>query len=190
MTVMGVGREVGGASNLLSATVYQIIYSHIYTSITDDSNDSIPQSIDHQTVQYVDDSSNIVSSNNTTQLQLYINKFFKVLEGFYNMNKLLLNADKTKLLITCKPKYRNSTAHITLQANQYTIQRSSKIKVLAIYIISGLTNTATINNVISKVNYRLSVLIWSISRKGSWSFLSIYLPGGMTLQLDPGFTYL
>ena len=74
------------------------------------------------------------------------------------MNKLLLNADKTKLLITCKPKYRNCTTQITLQASQYTITQSSKVKVLGIYITSGLTNTATINNVISKVNFRLSVL--------------------------------
>ena len=83
-----------------------------------DNNNNTPHSIEHHTVQYVDDSSNIIASNNSTQLQIYINKFFKVLEGFYNMNKLLLNADKTKLLITCKPKYRNCTAQITLQASQ------------------------------------------------------------------------
>ena len=74
------------------------------------------------------------------------------------MSTLLLNADKTKLLITCKPKYRNSTTNITLQANQYIIKQSNKIKVLGIFITSGLTNTATINNVISKVNFRLSIL--------------------------------
>ena len=38
------------------------------------------------------------------------------------------------------------------------IEQTQKIKVLGIFITSGFTNIATINNIISKVNYRMLVL--------------------------------
>merc|ERR1712082_215648 len=41
---------------------------------------------------------------------------------------------------------------------QYIIEQSSKIKVLGVYITAGLSNLATINNMISKINYRKNIL--------------------------------
>ena len=53
---------------------------------------------------------------------------------------------------------RHLSSHIKLQTTKYVIEQSQKIKGLGIFITSGFTNLATINNIISKVNYRLSVL--------------------------------
>ena len=53
-------------------------------------------------------------------------------------------------------KFRNTTKNISLRAAKYTIQQSTKIKVLRIYITSGLSNVATANNIISKFNLRLN----------------------------------
>ena len=114
--------------------------------------------ISHHITQYVDDSTNVIASNDPKDIQLYINTYFKVLEEYYNLNKLSINADKSKLLIITKPNLRNITSQIKLQANKYTIEQSQKIKVLGIFNTSGFDNTATVNSIISKVNFRLTVL--------------------------------
>ena len=106
--------------------------------------------IQHNIVQYIDDSTNIIACKDNNKLQIYINIYFKILEEFYNTNKLLINSDKTKLLIITKPGLRHITSTIKLQANKYLIEQSKKIKVLGIFISSKLDNIVTINSVISK----------------------------------------
>ena len=86
--------------------------------------------ISHKNVQYVDDSTNIISSSNTNDIQLYINLYFSILKQFYNINKLLNNANKSKLLVITKPNLRQFTTNIKLQANKYLIEQSIKIKIL------------------------------------------------------------
>ena len=91
-------------------------------------------------------------------MQKYINVYFNIIEEYYNINKLLTNSDKSKLLVITKSSLRKLSKSLIVQANKYTIYQSTKIKVLGIYITSGFCNTATINNTISKINYRASVL--------------------------------
>ena len=93
----------------------------INTSTCIDTND-----IHHNVVQYVDDSTNIIACKDNNKLQIYINIYFKILEEFYNINKLLINSDKTKLLIIAKPGLRHITSVIKLQANKYLIEQSKK----------------------------------------------------------------
>ena len=109
-------------------------------------------------MHYVDDSTNIIACTNSSDLQKYINIYFSILEEFYNINKLLINSDKSKLLIITKPAQRYLYNNIELQTTQYIIEQTHKIKVLGIFITSGFSNLATINTIISKVNYRLLVL--------------------------------
>ena len=130
----------------------------IYTNLTNDTNEVIPNTIEHVTIQYVDDSNNIITSNDNVGLEMYINKYFKLLESFYNLNKLKINPDKSKIMITCKPQLRNSINNIQLTTTDYTVQQVTKVKALGIFITSGLSNIAMTNNIISKVNYRLSIL--------------------------------
>ena len=106
----------------------------------------------------MDDSTNIIPCTNTADLQRYINLYFSVLEEYYNINKILINSNKSKLLIITNASLRQYTSSIKLQANKYLIDQSTKIKVLGIFISSGFNNIATINSTISKVNYRLVVL--------------------------------
>ena len=125
-----------------------LVNSELYQSMTNDYTTKLTKNIDHSIIQYIDDSTNLVSSNDCNELQIYINKYFKILETYYNCNKLLINADKTKLMITCKARYRNDTCNLFLQAKEYIIKQSDKVKVLGIFFTSGLTHMATINNVI------------------------------------------
>ena len=78
--------------------------------------------ISHQIIQYIDDFRNIISTNNNSELQKCFNHYFKEIKGYYNINQLLINADKSKLLIIYKPGHCNSTVQIKLQANGYIIE--------------------------------------------------------------------
>ena len=69
-----------------------------------------------------------------------------------------INSDKSKLLLITKPTLRHLWKNIKLHTSQYIIEQSIRIKVLGIYITSGFSNIATINNIISKVNYCLNIL--------------------------------
>ena len=91
-------------------------------------------------------------------MQKCFNHYFEEIKGYYDIDKLLINAFKSKLLIIYKPGHCNSTVQIKLQANGYIIKQSSKINVIGIYITSGLTNNGIINNIISKIYFHINVL--------------------------------
>ena len=131
--------------------------SDIYNSITGETKIENTKILEHITWQYVDDSNNVITSNDSTNISEYINKYFKLIEGYYNLNKLKLNPDKSKIMISCKPSLRSSVDNITLKTSDYIIEQVPKIKALGVFITAGLSNHATINHLISKVNYRLAV---------------------------------
>ena len=124
--------------------------SDIYNSITGETKIENTKVLEHITWQYVDDSNNVITSNDSTNISEYINKYFKLIEGYYNLNKLKLNPDKSKIMISCKPSLRSSANNITLNTSDYIIEQVPKIKALGVFITSGLSNHATINHFISK----------------------------------------
>ena len=138
--------------------IHELLNSNIYNLITGENNNINNNIVEHLTIQYVDDSNNIITTNSSDDIEAYINKYFKLVENFYNINKLKINPDKSKLMIVCKPTYRSSTNSIVLQTSQVVIEQVQKVKALGMYISSGLTNHANVSNIISKVNFRLSVL--------------------------------
>merc|ERR1712177_83513 len=73
--------------------------------------------IEQNTVNFVDDSTNIISTNNSTEIQNYINKFDALLEAVYNINELIINKDKTELMIVCKNLFRKTTKNIQMYAS-------------------------------------------------------------------------
>ena len=95
----------------------------IFSRITGDECNIKCSNINHDIIQYVDDSNNVISTENADELQLYINKYFGLIEAFYNINKLKINPDKSKLMIVCKPKFRNNTKNMVLQTNKHTIEQ-------------------------------------------------------------------
>ena len=136
----------------------KLIDSDIYKKLTNDNSEYISNIKEHITIQYVDDSNNIITSDDSVGLENYINKYFKLIESYYNLNKLKINPDKSKIMITCKPNLRESVSKVKLTTNDYIIEQVTKVKALGIFITTGLTNHAMANHIISKVNYRLSIL--------------------------------
>ena len=122
----------------------------------DTSNDI--KDIQQYCIQYMDDSTTMITTNDINNIKTYIDKFFITLEQYYKINKLTLNPDKTKFMIICKPSTRHLTKNIVLNTTDYVINQCDKVKILGIFISAGLSHLATINQIISKVNYRLNLL--------------------------------
>ena len=59
--------------------------------------------LDHIMIQYVDDSNNLITTDDITHIEQYINKYFRLIEGYYNLNKLKINPDRSEIMIICKP---------------------------------------------------------------------------------------
>ena len=77
------------------------MHNKLYTTLTTH-QPTTRSKINHCTVNFVDDSTNIISTTKVEDMQEYINKFYNLLEAVYNINKLKINNDKTELMIICK----------------------------------------------------------------------------------------
>ena len=88
--------------------LHTLMNKEIYTKLTQHERTTTTNT-HHTTVNFVDDSINIISTPNTDTIEEYLDKFYKILEAVYNINKLKINKDKTELLLICKPKYRKKT---------------------------------------------------------------------------------
>ena len=93
--------------------------------------------IDHIIMNYVDNSTNIISSTSTQQLQQYIDKYYLLLEHYYNINYLKINTDKSTLLVTAKPHNRTYSNDLRLTSGDHIIDQSDKIKILGVYFTNG-----------------------------------------------------
>ena len=80
----------------------------------------------------MDNSTNIISTTNGPEIQDYINKFYPLLEAVYNTNKLIINKDKTELMIICKNQFRKLTKNIQMYASGYKVNQVQKVKSWAI----------------------------------------------------------
>ena len=57
---------------------------------------------DHLTINFIDDSTNLISYDSSESLNDYLTVFYELLQQYYDINKLTINPDKTELLVSCK----------------------------------------------------------------------------------------
>ena len=55
----------------------------------------------------MDDNSNIISFKNHENIKQYLENYFLLLQKYYNINKVKINSDKTKLAIIHKTSMDN-----------------------------------------------------------------------------------
>ena len=152
----------------LSATSYTLYTNKItllYTLMETDHYEQITGlkttddiDIDHIIINYVDDSTNIISSDNKDKLQRYIDPYYILLTNYYNINYLKINSDKSTLLVTTRPCNTHISKDMKLTAGDYTIEQSDRIKILGLYFTNGLDNGPNVSKVIQKVNFRINIL--------------------------------
>ena len=114
--------------------------------------------VNHTTVNFVDDSTNIISHTNPQQLTLYLTQFYTLLHAFYTINKLKINADKTELLLTCKQHLRHLANTVTMHAHNHTITQKATTKILGAIINNTLTHKDHIHTVTSSIHYRMHTM--------------------------------
>ena len=66
--------------------ISKLIGTEIYGKLTGDSPIASTNILDHNTIQYVDDSNNIITSDSSQGVAEYKNKYFRMLESYYNLN--------------------------------------------------------------------------------------------------------
>lgn len=103
--------------------LHKLVGEDFYQTITDDDILMVERSLEHLTIQYVDDSNNIITSDSSVGVECYTHKYFNLLENFYDFNKLRINPDKSKLMIVVRPNKRSDTDKIVLKSKEYTIHQ-------------------------------------------------------------------
>ena len=109
----------------------------------------------HETINFVDDSTNLIFTKNIVEMEKYLNNFYVLLESVYNINKLSINKTKTEFMFVCKDRFRKSTKNIKLNAGGHEVKQVSIVKILGFKIQHNLQNSSQINGLISNSNNRL-----------------------------------
>ena len=134
--------------------LHTLMHKDIYTQLTQH-QPTTSTSINHTTINFVDDSTNIISTPNIDEIQEYTNKFYRLLEAVYNINKLKINNDKTELMIICKAKHRKSTKNIQIAASGHKVKQVNKVKILGYTMLNNLHHDKHISNIMANINHRL-----------------------------------
>ena len=135
---------------------------------------------DHLTINYVDDSTNLVSFSETCDISNYLTDYYRLLNCYYGINKLQINADKTKFTITCKSRLRQFSKHIQFIADGHTIKQQDKIKILRAFIQFNLSYDSHINSSVSKMSdhiFQMNKLKQYVSFKSRLSILNSMVIG-------------
>ena len=114
------------------------------------------KNVGHLTVQFVDDSSNIISFNDPSQIKSYLTNFYLLLESFYNINKLKINSDKSNLLLTYKPKFKDQLKNFYFYANTDKIVPKNAIKILGTYIRNDTKLDAQIGKLSGQLHNKIN----------------------------------
>ena len=77
------------------------------------------------------------------------------MQNVYNTNKLIINKDKTEIMIACKNRHRKTTKNIQMYADGYKVKQVTQAKILGFIVQLNLHNDKQIGKTISNINNRL-----------------------------------
>ena len=113
------------------------------------------KNIRHHITNYVDDNSNIIGFKNHEYMKTYLENYFILLERYYNINKVKLNNDKTKLVIFYKNSMENFFKNFTFKAGGDIIENKFSIKILGTIIQADLKFDKMVNKLSSELHNRI-----------------------------------
>ena len=94
----------------------------------------------HVTINYVDDSTNLITFNDLDQVKEYVELFYLFVHTVYSSNLLKINADKTKIMCFVYNNQTIDTSNFCCKCYDYTIRPKSCITILGYRISSNLSN--------------------------------------------------
>ena len=92
------------------------------------------------TIYYIDDSTNLISNTSSQNLINYLTLYYNLLQHYYDSNKLVINSDKTELLVSCKKKFREEADKIKFKADVYNIEQKNSTQILGFIIDNNLNH--------------------------------------------------
>ena len=109
----------------------------------------------HCTINFVDDSSSVISFKDTNNIKNYLTDYYNLLDSYYNINFLQINPDKSKLLLIYKSKHKNQFVNFSFKAKQHTIKPIKTLKILGFYIRDDLKMTSQVGKLCSELHNKL-----------------------------------
>ena len=111
--------------------------------------------VQHITVNFVDDSTNIIGFIDHNEIKNYITQYYELLHVFYTANKLKINSDKSKYFINCRPKLLHIFKNFFFMARNHKIKPVSTLKILGYYLRSDLHLDSQIGKLSATLHNRI-----------------------------------
>ena len=88
--------------------------------------------VKHDVLNFVDDSNSVITADPGVDIEEYTRNYFKLLEIYYNSQKLKINTDKTQLMVCTMPRFMNQIENIEIETPEYTdnVKPQEQIKIL------------------------------------------------------------
>lgn len=102
-------------------------------------------------VKYADDTNILIGRKNVNDLLAQSEYFFNLVTDWFNKNKLILNKEKTNILMF-RTKQSNAIKPATIELNKTQVSLSNNVKFLGTYINENLDWSYHINMLIKKLN--------------------------------------
>ena len=114
--------------------------------------------IDHTSVCYIDDTSNIISFIDYTYANQYLNDLFQTLKAYYNSNRLCINSEKTSLVCIARPQMRQIKEEIYIKEEPKNIICKPQIRLLGWFFNERLSYDSTVNQNIGLIQNNINKL--------------------------------
>ena len=114
------------------------------------------KSVKHLAVNYIDDSTNIISFGDYDEAIHYLNNFFSILKVVYNINHLCISEEKTGLVCIARLQARTLKDDIYIYAKPKNIMYKPKIKLHGWFINECLSYDSTINQSIGIIQGKIN----------------------------------
>ena len=132
---MSVGVPQG---SVLGALIYILFVNELPTVVNDEESNqtSMPQDQTKQEMLccYVDDSTVTVSSNDPLELTTKLSSLYKRLASFFGSNKLVINTEKTHLVVIGSNKHSLLRQQVTIDTGSVIIKPVETEKLLGLNI--------------------------------------------------------
>ena len=82
------------------------------------------------TISYIDDNTSSISCDTAEELSNRLSKEYATMSSYMSSNKLLINDEKTKLIVMCKKTRKDERKDVSIKAGNHVINPSATHKLL------------------------------------------------------------
>ena len=130
--------------------LHKILYNHRLMENLQQRRNFNQNEIEHEVVQFVDDSNSVIIFKNRSIMKEYLNSHFLLLKIYYNLNKLKINDDKTNLLLLNNPRHDKEVEDTKITTDTDTILPKDKFTILGWTVNKRMDYHDHMNNVSKK----------------------------------------